>query len=197
MTMVAGKVRVSGAQSGRHLSRHRFTPDNTMHANDIRALLDYTFWARDRLLDAASALTPEQYAQPMGNSFSSVRDTIVHLYGADWIWIARLEGLESPGAFPKPESFPDLASVHTAWSEVERRYRAFGDALTDATVNRVIAFKTLSFGDATGQIGQVIQHVVNHGTYHRGQVTTMIRQLGAPAPKAMDLIFYYRDKQPA
>ena len=42
----------------------------------------------------------------------------------------------------------------------------------------------------------MLQHVVNHATYHRGQVTTMLRQLGAPAPKPQDLIRFYREREP-
>ncbi len=165
-----------------------------MHTSDIRTLLDYTFWARDRVLDAAEQLTPEQFTRPMGNSFSSIRDTLVHLYGADWIWTARLEQGPAPTAFPAAEDYPSVAALRTAWADVERRLRTFADALVDADVSRVLAFKTINYGDAKGEIGHIVQHVVNHGTYHRGQVTTMLRQLGAPGPKPLDLIFYYREK---
>jgi uncharacterized damage-inducible protein DinB len=64
-------------------------------------------------------------------------------------------------------------------------------------VNRVLSYQTFSFGPASTPIGHIIQHVVNHGTHHRGQVVTMLRQLGATPPKGMDLVLYYRDKAQA
>jgi uncharacterized damage-inducible protein DinB len=66
--------------------------------------------------------------------------------------------------------------------------------MEDTDVDTVIAFKTMAGATATSPLGQMIQHVVNHGTYHRGQVTTMVRQLGAEPPKSMDLIFYHREQ---
>jgi hypothetical protein len=76
----------------------------------LQTLVDYHYWARDRLLLAVEALPDEQLRQPLGNSFSSVFDTVVHLCGADWIWRSRWEGV-SPMALPKPDSYGDLAQA--------------------------------------------------------------------------------------
>ncbi|HVZ49788.1 MAG TPA: DinB family protein [Gemmatimonadaceae bacterium] len=164
-----------------------------MRASDLVTLLDYSCWARDRVLAAAAKLTPEQYVKPMGNSFSSVRDTIVHLYAAEWIWVKRILG-ELPVKFPPPETFPDVASVRAAWAETEQKLRAFVGALDDGGVDRVVEYQTLSYGPGSSTIAQIIQHVVNHGSYHRGQVTTMIRQLGGEPAKGLDLILYFRER---
>src|SRR5262245_6322900 len=94
-----------------------------MHATDLRTLIHYNYWARDRMLDAVARLTPEQFTKLLGNSFSSVRDTVVHLYGAEWIWITRFKG-QSPMELPKPGEFSDLASVRAAWSDVESGWRS-------------------------------------------------------------------------
>ena len=81
----------------------------------LQTLVDYHYWARDRLFAAVEALTEEQLRRPLGNSFSSVFDTVVHLCGADWIWRSRWEGV-SPMALPAPESYDDLAKVRAAWA---------------------------------------------------------------------------------
>ena len=164
-----------------------------MNANEIRTLVDYNYWANARLLDAVASCTPDQYTQQIESSFKSVRETLVHLYGAERIWTDRLY-LEAPAGFPPPESFPTLESVRDAWMDVEVRLRAFASSLEESGVNRVLGYKTLSFGPMASSVAQIVQHLVNHGTYHRGQVTTMLRQVGAVAPKSMDLIFYYREK---
>lgn len=163
-----------------------------MNARDVRTLLDYHYWARDRMLDAVGALTPEQFTRDLGSSFRSVRDTVAHIYGAEWIWYARWQG-EAPAALPTPDTFPDVASVRQAWRDHEKRMRAYVDGLDDHGLERVIAYKLLSGQPGASVLWHMIQHVVNHATYHRGQVTTLLRQLGAASPKSTDLIAYYRE----
>lgn len=167
-----------------------------MNASDLRDLVDYSAWARDRLLEAVEKLTPEQYTKPMGSSFASIRDTVVHLYAAEWIWTVRLDG-ESPSKFPPADNFPDVASVRAKWAETEQKLRAFLAPLDDAGAAREVAYQTLSYGPGRSTIAQVIQHVANHASYHRGQVTTMLRQLGAAPAKGLDMILYFRERDQA
>jgi uncharacterized damage-inducible protein DinB len=169
-----------------------FNLSTSLHSSDLKSLVHYNYWARDRMIDAVAKLTPEQYLKPLGNSFSSVRDTVVHLYGAEWLWFMRFRG-EAPSALPKADGFPDLASVRAAWSDTEAGWRSLVANLDDNDVDTVIRYKMLSGLDMASPISAMIQHVVNHATYHRGQVTTMLRQLGAEPPKSMDLIYYYRE----
>jgi len=165
-----------------------------MNLQELHTLVDYHYWARDRLLDAAERLTPEQFTRDLGNSFPSLRDTLVHLYGAEWIWCARWEG-DSPAAMPDSKAFPDLATIRSAWKEQERRVRAVIDRLGEEGIGRPIEYRRTPSEPPQAQgFWQMLQHVVNHGSYHRGQVTTMIRQLGANPPKSMDLIAFYREQ---
>ena len=71
-----------------------------MTADDLRLLLDYHYWARDRLLDATDALTQEQLTRDLGNSFRSVRDTLAHLHGSEWIWLSRWQGTSPTAGLP-------------------------------------------------------------------------------------------------
>ncbi len=162
-----------------------------MTIDDLRVLLDYHYWARDRLLEAVDALTPEQFDQDLGSSFRSVRETLVHLYSAEWAWHSRWRGV-SPTTLLSSDAFPDVASIRAAWSENEARVRAFLEAGGDQGVHRVFEYKTLAGVAGQSPLWQMIQHVVNHGSYHRGQVTTMLRQLGAKPSKSMDLVAFYR-----
>lgn len=167
-----------------------------MNLQELHTLVDYHYWARDRLLDAVERLTPEQFTRDLGNSFPSIRDTSAHLYGADWIWCSRWEG-ESPQAMPEPGSFPDVATLRGVWRKHELRVRAVLDRLGVEGIGQVIEYRTTD-GRPQGQVfWQMLQHVVNHGSYHRGQVTTMIRQLKAVPPKSMDLIAFYRERAAA
>jgi uncharacterized damage-inducible protein DinB len=162
-----------------------------MNSQDLQTMLDYHYWARDRALDALDALTPEQYNRDLGNSFKSIRETTTHVYAAEWAWYSRWHG-ESPTALLPADRFPDLAALREAWTELEQKMRTFVRGLDEAGVNRVIEYKLLSGQAGASPLWQMVQHVVNHASYHRGQITTMLRQLGAQPAKSMDMIGYFR-----
>jgi uncharacterized damage-inducible protein DinB len=164
-----------------------------MHLHDCRLLLDYHYWARDRMLDAVAVLTPEQYTRDLGNSFKSVRDTVTHIYFAEWIWHLRWNG-QAPTSPLQPDMFPDLATLRREWQEHEAKMRAFLERTGEEGLARVIEYRLLNGQPGASILWQMLQHVVNHATYHRGQVTTMLRQLGAAPPKSTDLIAFYRER---
>jgi len=159
---------------------------------DVRTLLDFHYWARDRMFDALEALTSEQFTRNLGNSFPSVRDTVVHIYAAEWVWYERWQG-HSPTALLPADQFPDVATVRRDWLEHEQKVRAFVDGIGDAGVDRVMPYTLFSGVSSTSPFWQMLQHVVNHASYHRGQVTTMLRQLGAAPAKSCDLITFSRE----
>lgn len=164
-----------------------------MTLQDLKTLIDFHYWALHRALDAAGQLTTEQFTRDLGSSFKSVRDTLAHLYSAEWAWYQRWNGT-SPTAHLPFDQFPDAASIREIWAAQETKVRAYLDSLTDADVTRVIDYRALNGSPGSSQIGQMVQHVVNHGSYHRGQLTTMFRQLGASPAKSMDLIGYFREQ---
>jgi uncharacterized damage-inducible protein DinB len=166
-----------------------------MTPQEMRALYEYNAWANHRSMDAASKLNGEQFVQPMGSSFGSVRDTLGHIFGAEWIWLERFQG-RSPSSLPDATQFEDLASLKERWNEHEARLIGFVRGLTQADLDGVMEYKTLKFGIYKNPLWESMQHLVNHGSYHRGQVTTLLRQLGAPAI-ATDLMHFYRERSVA
>ena len=164
-----------------------------MTSDDLQTLLDYHYWARDRLLGALELLTPEEFTRDLGSSFKSVRDTVAHTYAAEWAWYQRWQG-QSPDTLLPADLFPDVGTLRRAWGEHEAKMRTFVAALGDEGGNRVIDYTLLNGSPGSSPIRQMVQHVVNHASYHRGQVTTMLRQMGAAPPKPMDLIAYYRTR---
>ena len=163
-----------------------------MTHQDLRTLLDFHYWARDRMFDAIEPLTPEQFTRNLGNSFPSVRDTVVHIYAAEWVWYERWQG-HSPTALLPADQFPDVATLRREWLEHEQKVRAYVEGIGDAGVDRVMPYTLLSGVSSKSPFWQMLQHVVNHASYHRGQVTTMLRQLGAAPAKSCDLITFYRE----
>lgn len=164
-----------------------------MTLQELRTLLDYHYWARDRVLDAVEPLDQEKFTRDLGSSFRSVRDTLAHTYSAEWAWYSRWTGT-SPTALLAPDLFPDLHALRVLWRSHELKVRALLDELGEDGINRRIEYKLLSGQPGASIFWHMLQHVVNHASYHRGQVTTMLRQLGELPPKSMDLIGYYREK---
>jgi uncharacterized damage-inducible protein DinB len=166
-----------------------------MTPHEMQLLFAYNDWANKRSLQAASALTPEQFTKPLGNSFSSVRDTLVHMYGAENVWLQRFKG-SSPSGFPDGSQFTDIAALESKWTPQAADLLNFVSGLTQEEIDLVVEYKTMKFGVYSNPMWQSLQHVVNHGTYHRGQITTMLRQLGAQ-PLATDLMHFYRERSVA
>jgi uncharacterized damage-inducible protein DinB len=160
---------------------------------DLKTILDYHYWARDRVLDAAAQLTPDQFTRDLGGSFKSVRDTLAHTYSAEWAWYSRWQGA-SPTAMLPFEQFPDVAALGQAWTGHEAKMRVFLDTLGETGINQVYEYTLLNGRPGSSVFWQMLQHVANHASYHRGQVTTMLRQLGAQPGRSMDMIAYYREK---
>ena len=159
-----------------------------MDAPDIRKLYEFNAWANARTLDAASVLDPEQCTRDLASSHPSVRDTLVHTMAAELIWLRRWQG-ESPRSLLAPSEFPTHESVRERWAEVGRELSDFARAVTDESLAGVITYTNTRGEVWSYPLGHMMQHVVNHSSYHRGQVTTMLRQLGAPAV-ATDFLLY-------
>ena len=165
-----------------------------MHRQDILTLLEYNAWANGRALEASAALSPEQFVRDLGNSFPSVRDTLVHILGAEWIWLRRWQG-ESPGTILPPAEFPTVPSLKDRYAIVDRERRAFVEALPEARLAQPFSYRDLAGKTHSLLLAHSLQHVVNHGSYHRGQVTTLLRQLGAK-PVSTDLSRFHLDRGP-
>lgn len=161
-----------------------------MNLQDLRTLLDYHYWARDRMLDAVRLLAPEQFTRDMHSSFPSVRDTLAHTYFAEWAWHSRWRG-QSPAKGRELSEFANVASLAAAWRELEAEVRAFIGGLGERDVEREVEYHLLNGRPGKSRVWQMVQHVVNHATYHRGQVATMLRQLGARPPNEMDMDTFY------
>jgi uncharacterized damage-inducible protein DinB len=166
-----------------------------LNLEDCRLLYDYNSWANHRSLDACAALSGEQFSRDLKSSFSSVQDTLVHIFSAEWIWLERWHG-RAPTVFPNAADFPNLDSVRNFWAKIDRDLLDYVSSLTPDDLQRAISYKRMS-GEAHAQpLWQLLQHVANHSTYHRGQIAGMVRQLGAK-PISTDLILFFRDRPAA
>lgn len=162
-----------------------------MSSDDIRLLFEYDRWANHRVLKAASRLTDEQFTRAMSGSFHCVRDTLLHILGGEWVWLAYWKDPpEIPASLSdlkakrdtlfSPEAFANLDALQTKWIEVELEQSEFLNRVNNESLTIMLPFRGTRLS-----LMHLMQHVVNHSTYHRGQVTLTMRQLGAE-PLATD-----------
>jgi uncharacterized damage-inducible protein DinB len=161
---------------------------------DLSTLLDYHYWARDRILDALEPLTTEQFTRPMNSSFPSIRGTIVHVFAAELLWYSRWRG-NSPKALLPGDTIADVALLRSRWRDLEQDVRHLVEELGPEGIGHSLDYHSMSGQPDSSVFWHMLQHVINHATYHRGQVTTMLRQIGVAPAKSMDLIAFYRERK--
>lgn len=154
----------------------------------VRSLYRYNTWANARVLDTAARLTPEQLVAPGGASFDSVRDTLVHTMGAQWLYLERWNG-RSPRAMPDAQQFPDLAAIRTRWDAIERDTETFLAVLDDARLARVIEYVNTKGERWAYPLWQQMIHQVNHATQHRSEAAVMLTGHGC-SPGWLDLLYF-------
>jgi uncharacterized damage-inducible protein DinB len=160
----------------------------------VRTLYRYNAWATARIFQAATPLSAAELAAPSGASFSSVRETLVHIMAAQWIWLARWKGT-SPTTFLDAREFPDLASLRARWDELEAETQRFVETLTDSDLSRVVEYRNTRGERWAYPLWQQVVHQVNHATYHRGEVAATLTQLGH-SPGDLDLLIYIDETEP-
>jgi uncharacterized damage-inducible protein DinB len=161
----------------------------------LRLLFQFNLWADRRTMDACATLSNEQFTRNLGSSFGSVRDTLVHLFGAEWVWNERFHG-RSPSSLPGASDFTDLVPVRTKLEEMGLYFIDYVSKLAPQDLERVIHYKTFAGTEFSNPLWQSLHHLTNHASYHRGQIVTLLRQLGAK-PASTDLIMYYREQAAA
>ena len=166
-----------------------------MNLSDIKQLFTYTEWANDLALDAAANLPDENLHRDVGISHKSIFGTLVHMAGAEWIWLERWHG-RSPSKTEawshwSIESCAGVVRLKEHWTELVNQRTQFVSQLDESTLAADLPFKLLSGDPSSMPLINQMQHVVNHATLHRGQIVGMIRQLGLDPP-ATDLLFYLR-----
>jgi len=156
--------------------------------------IDYSAWASNRLLLAAAELSPQELTRDFGTADKSVLGTLVHIFGADRLWLARVEG-HSPATFLSEADY-DLEVLRRDWPLVHDGWHRWIAGLDDATLNEEMLYSDLKGAERRNTRWQILLHAVNHATHHRGQVSGFLRAMGKKPP-ALDEILFYREKQGA
>jgi len=162
-------------------------------ANEIRNLFDYMYWAHERMMRPIVDMPTDELTRSLGSSHSSLRDTLVHILSVEWIWLSRWHGI-SPPALLDPAGFPDLDSIEKRWASLRHELQRFLGQIRDENLNVAIHYRSVRGEDLTLPLVCTLQHLVNHHTYHRGQVATLLRQLGREPVSTDMTLFFFEDE---
>jgi uncharacterized damage-inducible protein DinB len=147
-----------------------------VNVKDVERFFAYDQWANRRLVAAAALIPPGDFTRELGASFGSLRGTLLHILWGERRWLQFwVDGSAIPDAIP--DAFPDTAALSSSWAVLERERAAFVSELTDARLDAPLTVRSQQF-----QLRELIQHIANHSTYHRGQVALLLRQLGHTPP---------------
>lgn len=157
-----------------------------MNVDYFLRLFSYTEWANARFLESVRGLSEEQFTREIVSSFPTIRDTLAHMTFAEWLWLRRWKG-ESPSTRPDWTKEPSLDVIEMHLRAVAEERRDFLARLTDEDLDRELSYRNLAGSPMSSRFSDLLAHVANHATYHRGQLTTMMRQVGA-TPPSTDLV---------
>jgi len=157
-----------------------------MTSAEARLHLRYSAWASRKLVEAVGAVPDADFERPVGVSHGSLLGTLAHILWADWLWFTRVvEPMEKPGQTREV--------LKTIWPELQDKWVAWAGRASDAEIDRVVEYRSILDGQmARTPAWQIVLHLVNHATLHRGQVTGMLRQMGITPPHT-DLMNFYRE----
>ena len=158
--------------------------------NEFLELFAYNAWANRIIFDAAGQLPDEQYFRDLKSSYGGVHGTLAHIVWAEHLWLNRWLVRPNP-AVPQGKDLRTLGEARARWEEIEAERGRLLAKVTDAGLDETRVVKPSSGGEYTHTFRQMFRHVINHSSYHRGQIVTFLRQLGAKPPST-DLILFYR-----
>jgi uncharacterized damage-inducible protein DinB len=181
-----------------------------MDVADIKTLYAYNRWANERLFSALEKLNERQFTAVVQSSFPSIRETVFHILFAEWLWLKRWKGTSprstladpdaspatwstlSPGGTPTMKELETLAALKSFAESIELERQEFLSGLNEDALRARLQFSDMGGTPYSEPLVQLMQHLVNHGTYHRGQVTTMLRQIGGEAA-SLDMLYFFRE----
>jgi uncharacterized damage-inducible protein DinB len=162
-----------------------------MTKKEIQLLFNYDQWADLKLLEVIAKLNGEQYKKDLGSSFNGIHGTLLHILSADRVWLDRWTG-KIP-VLLKAENFPTVEVVKKQWDTYQFEVDNLLRSLSEEKLNEPLEYTNFKGDTYAYPLCQQMQHKINHSTYHRGQVVTMLRQLGVDAVST-DIIKFIEQK---
>ena len=163
-----------------------------MTVAEARELFAFNAWASRRVFDALAPLPDDQYFRDLKSSHGGIHGTLCHIVWAEHLWLTRWLGAPPP-AVAQGKDLASLAAVRARWERMEAERERFLRDLTEAQLAGTITIRPTMGGEYVHTLAQTFRHAVDHSSYHRGQIVTLLRQLGV-RPPSTGLILFYREQ---
>ena len=159
----------------------------------LSAYAAYNLWAHEQITNAILEMDEHLHQQIVKSSFPNLYATVLHLWDAESIWWQRMEGHQQM-VIPSKQFNPNMKETVNGLLQQAGEWQRFVQHATEEQLQREFYYKNLKGEPFRSAVWQVVHHLFNHGTYHRGQLVTMMRELGATTVPATDFIHWYRTR---
>ena len=159
-----------------------------MNLQDAQQLIAFNQWADRQFFDALRSLTEESYNRDLHSSHGGIHGTLAHLVGVEKAWLDRWRQ-QATKAAAEVAQLTSLDELRAYWEGVCAEMSDFLQGLDEQTLHHTLTTQPL-IGQVTATYAQMIQHVVDHSSYHRGQIVAMLRQLGVTPPSTGMMRFF-------
>jgi len=158
---------------------------------EVRELFAYNAWANRRFFAALEPVRAEQYLRDLKSSHGGLHGTLCHIVWAEQLWLNRWLGKPNPAVL-QGRDLATLAAARARWEAIESERAGFLAGLTDRRLDDTVAVKPSTGGEYRHTFREMFRHAIDHSSYHRGQLVTLLRQVGA-TPPGTGLIVFYRE----
>ncbi|MFD2369038.1 DinB family protein [Brevibacillus sp. GCM10020057] len=161
-------------------------------AHDSLRLYDYHVWANEKVFQRLREVPPQTCEQEIQSVFPSILQTLKHMLQTEHVWLLAMKGesfdqiRQTVGKLSQQLEGKGLDALHAGFAEAAEAYREF---LSTIDLDATTSYSHPAMGTLTAPYRDILTHVVNHGTYHRGNISAMLRQLGH-AGASHDFIYY-------
>jgi uncharacterized damage-inducible protein DinB len=160
--------------------------------NELLKLVKYKFWANEITFAALFDVSDAELCQQRDTNFKNIPSTLNHVYVVDDIFRSHLLNKKHSYLYRNTETCPVFSMLQSQQKEIDQWYINFVSELEEKDLDEIITFEFVGGGDGEMSVSEIIFHVVNHGTYHRGFVSDMMYQIPL-SPPANDYTVYLRD----
>ncbi|MBS2967988.1 damage-inducible protein DinB [Metabacillus sp. KIGAM252] len=166
--------------------------------NHPKKLYEYNAWAHQRILGHLKTLPQDIFHKEIKSTFPSVSATMTHIYVTEYLWLQALEGkemaaaMEAAGKLREELGELSLDEIEKEFIEITAQFQSFFNLNPD--LEKKIMLNNPFAGERETSLAEIIFHIINHGTYHRGNISAMLHQLDESSLMTDYVYYWYRDQ---
>ncbi len=159
---------------------------------NLDSYVNYNVWANETLLNLINENYTSMLDAEVNSSFKSLRKTIYHIWDAEYIWKRRIEG-ENIAEFPS-KNFSENTDLNL-FIQNSKMFKELVSGMNETQLENKIKYNSIKGDPFENTVSEIVHHCMNHSTFHRGQIISILRILGAEELQSTDLITWLRTKK--